>query len=93
MAPTYHLDDLQIIERKIHDKAHDLFKVKPGKAQLQVTRISKRISGKQDENQRTVFVKDLDVSDLAQVKELRDVSHPHNFLLCELGSLCDGALS
>ncbi|KAE8444552.1 hypothetical protein EG329_014476 [Mollisiaceae sp. DMI_Dod_QoI] len=71
MAPSYHLDDLRSLKLKIDEKAHDLFKEKPGHAELQVTRIFKRRSGKQDEGERNTFVKDLDVCDLSQVKALR----------------------
>ncbi|CZR67923.1 uncharacterized protein PAC_17822 [Phialocephala subalpina] len=73
MAPTYHLDDLRSLEKKINEKAHDLFKEKPGRAGLQVTRIFKQKTGNRDirESERTVFIKDLDVCDVSAVKALQ----------------------
>lgn len=80
MAPTYryHLDDLQSLEKKIDEKAHDLFKAKPGHAGFQVTRISKQKIGKRNigESERNVVIRDLDVCDLSAVRALQHVSPP-----------------
>lgn len=79
MARRYSLDDKGSIQKKIDERSSRLFKEKDGQAGLQVTRIFKRRStssriGDGNDKERNVFVKDLDVFDLATIKRLQDVS-------------------
>ena len=67
MASFSSLDDMRSLRLKIEEKAHDLFKEKPGKALFSVT----RILGCQ-ENGR-FFEKDRKVLNLSHVKMLRNV--------------------
>ncbi|KAF8849338.1 hypothetical protein BDZ45DRAFT_732300 [Acephala macrosclerotiorum] len=72
MTPMHHFDDLRSLEKKINEKAHNLFKAKPDRAGLQVTRVFKRKIGTKDDSERNVVVKNADVRDLAQVKDARE---------------------
>lgn len=67
------LDDMRTIRMKVDEKAHDLFKEKPGQAPLTVT----RILNSQEANAKP-FEKDRKVLNLSDIKRLRNVrSLPH----------------
>jgi hypothetical protein len=62
------LDDMRTIRTKVDEKAHDLFKEKPGQAPLTVT----RILNSQEANAKP-FEKDRKVLNLSDIKRLRNV--------------------
>ncbi|KAH8774172.1 hypothetical protein BGZ57DRAFT_763271 [Hyaloscypha finlandica] len=63
------LDDMRTIRMKVDQKAHDLFKEKPGQAPLTVTRILNP-----QETNATPFEKDIKVLNLSDIKRLRNES-------------------
>jgi hypothetical protein len=62
------LDDMRTIRMKVDQKAHDLFKEKPGQAPLTVTRILNP-----QETNVIPFEKDRKVLNLSDIKRLRNV--------------------
>ncbi|KAG9233395.1 hypothetical protein BJ875DRAFT_464248 [Amylocarpus encephaloides] len=68
---AYLLDDLKSLEVTIERKAHDLFKGKPGKAPLQVTRISRGLNDENGGKGRDRLVTNEDVWDAPRIEELK----------------------
>jgi hypothetical protein len=68
MASFSRFDDMRMIRMKIDEKAHDLFKEKPGQAPLTVTRIFKS-----DERNTKPFEKNREVLGLSDTKRLQNV--------------------
>ncbi|CZR68126.1 uncharacterized protein PAC_18025 [Phialocephala subalpina] len=75
VMPQFHpLDDIRSLQTRIEQKAHDLFKGKPGQAPLQVTRIFRERSEKYEQKEATWVVIKNDVDDLSCVKALSNDS-------------------
>jgi hypothetical protein len=74
MASFSTLDDMRTIRLKVDQKAHDLFKEKPGQAPLTVTRIFKS-----KERNASSFEKEIKVLNLSDVNKFRDVRNPPNY--------------
>jgi hypothetical protein len=71
MASYLNLDGTECLKAKIDEKAHDLFKPKPGKPQLQVSRLFKTRTAEGKETTR--FVRNQDVGDVSQIKAMEHV--------------------
>src|SRR5436190_14197566 len=62
---------LECLTARIEEKAHDLFKVKPGKPQLHVKRVFKTRTPEGKE--ATGFARNRHISDVSHIKGLEDV--------------------
>jgi hypothetical protein len=71
MVSYLNLDDVEIFNAKIDKNAHDLFKSKPGKPQLQVSRLLK--TGTRKGNETVSYVRNQDVANISQMKALEHV--------------------
>jgi hypothetical protein len=75
MASFSSLDDMRTIRTKIEQKAHDLFREKPGQAPLRVTR-----AFKSQEKNAKCFEKHREVLNLSDIKKLRNVRTLPNYV-------------
>ena len=73
MASHLLLDNAQSLPTRIDRKAHDLFKAKPGKAPLQVTRVFQRKIDGDSGKTKSCYVKNQDVWDTPQIAGLKNV--------------------
>jgi hypothetical protein len=71
MTAHLNFDDVRSLEAKIDEKAHDLFKAKSGKPQLQVSRLLKTELG--EEKTALCFEGSQYIKDLSQLKALEHV--------------------
>lgn len=81
MASFPFLDDMRTLRMKVDQKAHDLFKEKPGQAPLTVTRIFKT-----KEKDAKPFEKDRKVLNVSDIQMLRNVRHLLNMPLLPVSS-------
>ncbi|KAE9377376.1 hypothetical protein N431DRAFT_194425 [Stipitochalara longipes BDJ] len=68
MASFSRLDDTRMIRMKVDEKAHDLFKEKPGQAPMTVTRIFRS-----DKRSANFFERNREILDLSDIKRLHNL--------------------